>query len=92
MKKFTPQKKHEDSEFSLQTGFNRLLAEVNDLAGQHESISEKLADEIAKNVSKLTAELRHERKTVSARVEGIAKNSSHPLTEYAKVPALLTRI
>ena len=64
VKNFTPKKKNEDSEFSLQTGFQRLLTEVNDLAGQHESISEKLADEVAKNVLRLAAELRHERKTV----------------------------
>ena len=63
----TPKKKNEDSEFSLQTGFQRLLTEVNDLAGQHESISEKLSDEVAKNVLKLAHELRHERKTVGAR-------------------------
>jgi len=63
VKNFTPKKKNEDSEFSLQTGFQRLLTEVNDLAGQHESISEKLADEVAKNVLRLAAELRHERKT-----------------------------
>ena len=50
VKNFTPKKKHEDSEFSLQTGFQRLLTEVNDLAGQHESISEKLSDEVARNV------------------------------------------
>ena len=67
MKNFTPKKKNEDSEFSLQTGFQRLLTEVNDLAGQHESISEKLSDEVAKNVLKLAHELRHERKTVGAR-------------------------
>ena len=64
VKNFTPKKKNEDSEFSLQTGFQRILTEVNDLAGQHESISEKLADEVAKNVLRLAAELRHERKTV----------------------------
>jgi len=63
VKNFTPKKKNEDSEFSLQTGFQRLLTEVNDLAGQHESISEKLSDEVAKNVLKLAHELRHERKT-----------------------------
>jgi len=63
VKNFTPKKKNEDSEFSLQTGFQRILTEVNDLAGQHESISEKLADEVAKNVLRLAAELRHERKT-----------------------------
>jgi hypothetical protein len=84
VKKFTPQKKHEDSEFSLQTGFNRLLTEVNDLAGQHESISEKLADEVAKNVLKLTAELRHERKTFLADGNVHSKNLHVSLDQLDK--------
>ena len=64
IKRYPSKEKHDDSEFSLQTGFPRLLAEVNDLAGQHESIAEKLADEVQKKVLKLAAELRHDRKKV----------------------------
>ena len=66
IKRYPSKEKHDDSEFSLQTGFQRLLAEVNDLAGQHESIAEKLADEVQKKVLKLAAELRHDRKKVTA--------------------------
>lgn len=62
IKNFTPKKKDEDLDFSLHKGFQRLLTEVGDLAGQHESISEKLTDEVAKDLMGLINEIRHDRK------------------------------
>ncbi|XP_043202833.1 formin-binding protein 1-like isoform X6 [Amphibalanus amphitrite] len=63
VKKYMPKKKdEEDGQFSVQSAYRRLLAEVGDLAGQHEVVAEQLADSVAADISAEVKTLKEERK------------------------------
>ncbi|XP_043202832.1 formin-binding protein 1-like isoform X3 [Amphibalanus amphitrite] len=66
VKKYMPKKKDEEDgqrgRFSVQSAYRRLLAEVGDLAGQHEVVAEQLADSVAADISAEVKTLKEERK------------------------------
>lgn len=56
--------------FSTCRAFVQMLNEINDMAGQHELISENLNIHIVKNISILAKELKEDRNIVSNFVNG----------------------
>ncbi|XP_031562522.1 cdc42-interacting protein 4 homolog [Actinia tenebrosa] len=62
-KSFQPKKKEEeDQKFSFQLSFNGVVKETDDLAGQHELISENLNTNVYKILQQLHTDLKKERK------------------------------
>ncbi|XP_070581690.1 cdc42-interacting protein 4 homolog isoform X1 [Ptychodera flava] len=65
-KSFTPKKKSENHEngytYSWSKGFSSVVKEVNDLAGQHELISETLTSQVIKASDELVKELKLDRR------------------------------
>lgn len=62
VKNYQPKKKDDDAQFSSFTAFIKMLNEINDIAGQHEVISETYSGQIVKEISDLMRELKDERK------------------------------
>ncbi|RZF48152.1 hypothetical protein LSTR_LSTR009841 [Laodelphax striatellus] len=63
VKNFQPKKKdEEDYQYSPCKAFKLVMAEVNDLAGQHEVISENLQSEVLRAVNILVKDLKDDRK------------------------------
>ncbi|XP_037079941.1 formin-binding protein 1-like isoform X2 [Pollicipes pollicipes] len=63
VKKYVPKKKEEeDMQFSVHAAYRRLLAEVGDLAGQHELVAEQLATSVVSDIVVVIKELKDERK------------------------------
>ncbi|XP_039270565.1 formin-binding protein 1-like isoform X3 [Styela clava] len=62
-KKYSPKKKDDDASiFSTNKAFASQLAELNDIAGQHEIVAESLLKSIVKNLHAFINELRLEKK------------------------------
>lgn len=62
VKNYKPKKTEQEEEFTCIRGFYRMLNEVHDLAGQHESIAECLNASIFKELQTLIAELKADRR------------------------------
>lgn len=63
VKNYQPKKKEEgDNQFSTWSAFSKMLNEINDIAGQHEIISEMYSGQINREISDLSKELKEERK------------------------------
>lgn len=61
VKSYSPKKKDDDG-FTIIKGFETMVKELHDLAGQHESISENLQNGVCKDVHELIQSLKQERK------------------------------
>ena len=53
--------------FSWSRAFVSVVKELNDIAGQHESIAENLQTNVAKEMTALVGDLKSERKKVGSR-------------------------
>ncbi|KAG1666607.1 Formin-binding protein 1 [Nymphon striatum] len=62
VKNYIPKKKEDDDQSTTSKAFVCMMNEVNDLAGQHEIISENLSTQIIKEISSLLREIKDERK------------------------------
>lgn len=63
VKSYQPKKKAEDDdEFTSTRGFQMMLKEVHDLAGQHDQIVENLQNNVIKEINSLVSELKKSRK------------------------------
>lgn len=65
VKQYQPKKKeYEDVQYTYTKSYIQMLNEINDLAGQHEVISENLSASIVKELYGLVKELKDERKRI----------------------------
>lgn len=55
-------KKDDDRDFTYSRAFTKLLNEVSDMAGQHEVIAENLSQQIVKEITVISKDLKDERK------------------------------
>jgi len=51
--------------FTCVLGFNRMLTELNDIAGQHETVAEKLTNVVILTLQSSIHDIKRERKKVS---------------------------
>ncbi|CAL1274755.1 unnamed protein product [Larinioides sclopetarius] len=88
VKSYRPKKKEEEeNRFSTSLGFVKMLNEVNDIAGQHEVISETYSDQICKEITDLVKELKDERKKLfhdGQKYQSELQNSKYMLDKYKR--------
>ncbi|KAG8189470.1 hypothetical protein JTE90_018123 [Oedothorax gibbosus] len=88
VKNHQPKKKdEEDNQFSTSIAYVRMLNEVNDIAGQHEIISETFSGQIMKEIVDLVKELKDERKrhlNDGSKYQTNLQNSRYALDKFKK--------
>ncbi|GFQ67519.1 formin-binding protein 1 [Trichonephila clavata] len=88
VKNHHPKKKEEeDNQFSTSITFVKMLNEINDIAGQHEVISETYSGQILKEISDLVKELKDERKRLfhdGQKYQSNLQNSKYLLDKFKK--------